>query len=201
MPKKQSKVVASSSDENENVEMDDEYDSEDNSASLQSGNIAMMREVNKDNVLNYETDSDDDFEGQDSEELGQKMQAQKEALRMNDTWGKNKKSYYQASSEEDESEAEEQDQLNEARRLQEIRSRKLAKQFKAQHNEQESDESDDQPDKQDVGSDDDSSDNQENEGHKKLGDQLFDSDYEAGQNKEETKQAAELNLLDPEIVQ
>jgi len=36
---------------------------------------------------------------------------------------------------------------------------------------------------------------------RKLGDELFDSDNEAKANKEETKQAAELNLLEPEIVQ
>ena len=129
------------------------------------------------------------------------MQKQKNELLMNDTWGKKKKAYYQDSSEEDESEAEEMDQLNEARRLQEIRGRKLAKQFKAQHDEKASDdESDSQQEKQDVESEDDSSDAENGGVNKKLGDQLFDSDYEAGQAKEETKQAAELNLLDPEVM-
>ena len=64
---------------------------------------------------------------------------------MNDTWGKKKKAYYQASSEEDDSEAEDLDQLNEAKRLQEIRGRKLAKQFKAQHENASDDDSDSQP--------------------------------------------------------
>jgi hypothetical protein len=48
-------------------------------------------------------------------------------------------------------------------------------------------------------SDGDSSDDSET--GRKLGDELFDSDNEAKAKKEETKQAAELNLLEPEIVQ
>ena len=126
MPKKP-KVVASESDD---AEMIEDYDSEemDDSADLQNG--GEIREVNKDHLLNYESD-DSDEDAEDSDDLSKNMQAQKEkALRPNDTWGKNKKGYYQASSEEDGSE-EEEDQLNEAKRLQEIRSKKLAKQFKA----------------------------------------------------------------------
>ena len=91
----------------------------------------MMREVNEEHLLNYETDSEEDPDGSESgnendDVLGRKMQSQKDELIMNDTWGKKRKSYHQVGSEEDDSEAEE-DQLNEAKRLQAIRSRKLAK--------------------------------------------------------------------------
>ena len=100
MPKKP-KVVASESDD---AEMNEDYDSEemDGSENLQDGDE--IREVNKDHLLNYE--SDDSGEDDESDDLGKKMQSQKEE-RMNDTWGKHKKSYYQASSEEDGSELEE----------------------------------------------------------------------------------------------
>ena len=66
MPKKQPKVVASSSEDNENFEMEEDYDSEGDSEGLQDTNPATIREVNKDNVLNYQTDSEDDSEGLDS---------------------------------------------------------------------------------------------------------------------------------------
>ena len=94
--------------------MEEEYESEDDSEPLNATD--KIPEVNKDNVLNYESDSEDE-QGDSSEDLGAKLQTQKEELRMNDTWGKKKKAYYQASSEEDSSQDEEQDQLNEAKRL------------------------------------------------------------------------------------
>ena len=127
MPKKP-KVVASESDD---AEMNAEYDSEEMDDSEDLQGEGAIRQANAENLLNYESDDSDDA-GDDSDDLGGHMQAQKEAAqRPNDTWGKNKKGYYQASSEEDGSQSEEEDQLNEAKRLQEIRSKKLAKQFKA----------------------------------------------------------------------
>lgn len=49
-------------------------------------------EVNKDNLLNYESDdSDDDVEvngiDNDSDDFGQKLKKQKQEFLMNDTWG------------------------------------------------------------------------------------------------------------------
>ena len=65
MPKKQ-KVVASESDD---IEMDDDYNSEemDDSEDL-AGGTEEIREVNKDHLLNYESDdSDEDYESDDLE--------------------------------------------------------------------------------------------------------------------------------------
>ena len=53
MPKKQPKVVASSSEDNENSEMEEDYDSDIERESLKDDHPNEMREVNKDNVLNY----------------------------------------------------------------------------------------------------------------------------------------------------
>lgn len=68
------------------------------------------------------------------------MQKQKEALRMNDTWGKTKKSYYKNKddSDDDKSSSGDEDQLREAERLQNIRRQKLAKQFSKEISESDS---------------------------------------------------------------
>jgi hypothetical protein len=111
--------------------MVEDYDSEDMDDSQDLQGDGAARQANPENLLNYESDDSDDADDA-SDDLGGHMQAQKEAAqRPNDTWGKHKKGYYQASSEEDGSQSEDEDQLNEAKRLQEIRSKKLAKQFKA----------------------------------------------------------------------
>lgn len=75
-------------------------------------------EVDRGNILNYESDSSDEEEGEE-DSLDEKMQKQKEALRMNDTWGKTKKSYYKNKddSDEDKSSSGDEDQLREAERL------------------------------------------------------------------------------------
>ena len=51
--------------------MEEEYESEVESVEA-NGAVEPMREVNKDNVLNYESDSEDDQD--ESEDLGAKMQ-------------------------------------------------------------------------------------------------------------------------------
>ena len=75
-------------------------------------------EVDRGNILNYESDSSDEEEGEE-DSLDEKMQKQKEALRMNNTWGKTKKSYYKNKdeSDEDKSSSGDEDQLREAERL------------------------------------------------------------------------------------
>ena len=60
-------------------------------------------EVDRKNILNYESDSSDENEGiSDEDSLDAKMQKQKEDLKMNDTWGKTKKSYYKNKDDSDE---------------------------------------------------------------------------------------------------
>ena len=51
-----------------------------------------------------------------------------------------------------------------------------------------------------MSDDDDSDDSDEGDGKKRLGDQLFDSDDAIAEGHEETKKAAELNVMNPEIV-
>ena len=52
--------------------MEEEYESEEDSGDI-GGAAETIREVNKDNVLNYESDSDDNEEDE-SDDLGAKMQ-------------------------------------------------------------------------------------------------------------------------------
>ncbi len=89
-----------------------------------------VREVDKDHILNYQSDSSDQSDGEESS-LDAKMEKQKAALRMNDAWGKNKKSYYKNKEDSDEDESSDEDQAIEAERLQKIRREKLARQFAA----------------------------------------------------------------------
>jgi hypothetical protein len=129
---KQKKESVSSNDEaeygSEAGESMMDYGSDD--ASVNVNNDA-PREVNRANVLNYA--SDDSSEDEDrADDLGESSDAG-DGKRDNVAWGKNKKSYYgkgEESSGMDSSEAEE-DQLQEAARLQEIRRKKLARQMAA----------------------------------------------------------------------
>lgn len=90
--------------------------------------------------MNYESDSSDDSEAEE-DSLDAKLEKQKEAVRMNDTWGKNKKSYYKNKDDSDSEESSDGDQLAEAERLQQIRRQKLAKQFAAANEASQSDHS------------------------------------------------------------
>jgi hypothetical protein len=85
-----------------------------------------VREVDKDHILNYQSDSSDQSDGEESS-LDAKMEKQKASLRMNDAWGKNKKSYYKNKEDSDEDESSDEDQAIEAERLQKIRREKLAR--------------------------------------------------------------------------
>ena len=136
MPKKESVSSASPSDQSD-------YDSENSGSQGLSTNQKpqVLREVNRANVLNYQSDSsDEDIEGQDSDEMIptlKKSHFKNEPKAFDQTknpWGVNKKSFYQSKGEADSdnslssSEAEE-DQLKEAERLAKIRREKLARQL------------------------------------------------------------------------
>jgi hypothetical protein len=71
--------------------------------------------------MNYESDSSDEDVADSEEDLDAKMEQQRAALRMNDTWGKTKKSYYKNKEDSDSEESSDGDQLAEAERLQKIR--------------------------------------------------------------------------------
>ena len=148
-----------------------------------------VREVDKDHILNYQSDSSDGSDGEESS-LDAKMEKQKQALRMNDTWGKTKKSYYKNKEDSNEDESSDEDQAIEAERLQRIRREKLARQFAAT---KEMDQSDASEESKSDPSDSDSDDSDQQ--GKKLGDALFASDDE--RRMEEAKQ---LNLLDKKVV-
>lgn len=138
------------------------------------------------NVLNYESDSS---EGSDDEgSLSEQMEKQKEAVRMNDAWGKNKKSYYKGKDESDSGQSSDEDQALEAERLQKIRRQKLAKQFAAK----EISSSDSEEEVKSASSD---SDNSDDQPRRKLGDALFAADDD--HHKEEVKQ---LSVLDKKVV-
>ena len=157
-----------------------------------------MREVDQANLLNYQTDSDDD--AMDSDDIGAGLEKQKEELQDRDAaWGKSKKDYYKADSDSDDGSENEEDLAKEAMRLQSIRQKKLAKQFAAKQQDSEEDEADAEAQKEAVvSSEEDESSDDAAEGKKKLGDKLFDSDDEGAH--EETKKAAELNMMNPELV-
>ena len=96
----------------------EEYDSEEMDESDQEAGV-----VNKANVLNYKSDDSSQQSGSDSQES-----EEEEPARANEAWGKNKQSYYGKDGESSgDSSAGEEDQQQEALRLQEIRRKKLAK--------------------------------------------------------------------------
>ena len=159
-----------------------------------------MREVDQANVLNYQTDSEDD-DAMDSDDIGAGLEQQKEELQDRDAaWGKSKKDYYKADSDSDDGSENEEDLAKEAMRLQSIRQKKLARQFAAKQQDSEEDEADAEAEKEAavVSSEEDESSDDAAEGKRKLGDKLFDSDDEGAH--EETKKAAELNVMNPELV-
>ena len=118
-----------------------------------------------------------------------------------EAWGKSKKNFYKADSDSDSGSEDEEELAKEAIRLQKIRQQKLAKQFAAQQDsdEAQSDEGEGRASKakkvQEMSDEDESSDE---EPGARLGDKLFDSDEDAGH--EETKKAAELNAMSPELM-
>ena len=139
-----------------------------------------MREVDQANVLNYQTDSEDD-DAMDSDDIGAGLEQQKEELQDRDAaWGKSKKDYYKADSDSDDGSENEEDLAKEAMRLQSIRQKKLARQFAAKQQDSEEDEADAEAEKEAavVSSEEDESSDDAAEGKRKLGDKLFDSDDE-----------------------
>jgi len=191
MPKQKQTRKESVSSEPE----DEDYDSEEMSddEEMESSSDALgdqnMREVNHMNVLNYQTDSDDDDSEGLSDELGQNLAKQKEELLMTkEAWGKQKKNYYKADSDSDEGSEDEEELAKEALRLQAIRQKKLAKQFAARKDSE--DDSEGQlASKQDVKLQSSDEESNDDDGKARLGDKLFDSEEEGH---EETKKAAEL---------
>lgn len=124
MPKqkvKQAKQKESVSEEEQadydSEEMQDVSDEE--MSSDEAGDIgdSQMREVDSKNVLNYQTDSDEDGDGS-SDDLGANLAKQKEELQMADgAWGKKKKNYYKDDSDSDEGSEDEAELATEAMRL------------------------------------------------------------------------------------
>ena len=111
-----------------------DYDSEDQDEEMSSGDElgnAEMREADQRNLLNYQTDSEDDDDGEDSNDLDRNLEKQKEELQMNEAWGKHKRNYYKSDSDSDEGSEDDQELAQEALRLQSIRQKKLAKQLAA----------------------------------------------------------------------
>jgi hypothetical protein len=79
-------------------------------------------EVNREHVLNYESDdSDDDNNDIDSDEsIGKKLKKQKEELTMNDAWGSSKRGFYGRDKKRDDessSDGDDEDEYQEALRL------------------------------------------------------------------------------------
>lgn len=96
-------------------------------------------------MLNYQTDSDDEMNSSDDDDLGVNLEKQKREMigdGKDAAWGKSKKTYYKGDSDSDDGSSAEEDLANEALRLQKIRQQKLAKQFEKQQDSEEEDEGD-----------------------------------------------------------
>ena len=116
----------------------DDYDEE--VSSVEQTPAKGLREVNRANILNYESDSSEVEDGEDSAEMMPKISKSQQKNQpkafdeSKNVWGATKKSFYQSKGEADSdaslssSEAEE-DQLKEAERLAQIRRQKLARQL------------------------------------------------------------------------
>ena len=121
MPKKEvlrKESVSSEEQDYDSEEMDADSDADEDMSS--SGEEALgdakLREVDRRNVLNYQTDSEDDED--ESDDLGTNLQKQKEDLLMNnEAWGKRKQNYYKNDSDSDEGSEDEEELAKEALRL------------------------------------------------------------------------------------
>ena len=204
LKKKQRKESVSSKDHQEEEESEDYGSSDEAGSSGGELGDGQMREVDQRNLLNYQTDSEDgsDVEGMsDDDDLAANLDKQRKDSQMNEAWGKRKKNYYKDDSDSDEGSEDEAELANEALRLQAIRQKKLAKQMAAKEDSE--GESEDARmgtgNKVDVSSDEDDDDSDDGNKRAKIGDKLFDSEDDGGKH-EETKRAAELNSMDPELV-
>lgn len=96
MPKNISKRKTPSSDEEEALSLDDDIPSSGDDDYQDDANEE--REVNKEHLLNYESDdSDSDVQGLDSDDnddFGRGLKKQKEDLVMNEAWGSKKRNFY-----------------------------------------------------------------------------------------------------------
>ena len=160
---------------------------------------AEIREVNRANILNYESDSSDDNEGEHDSSLdvvkantiNPNAAGKDEAHFSNNPWGANKKSFYkQGDSDNDVSSSEaELDMQKEADRLAEIRRAKIAKQMaRRQQQEEVVEAADSGEEAKEVASDSES----EDLDVVKLGNRLFDDSSD-----EEKKTAQRLLKSDP----
>ena len=92
-----------SEDEMENDDVSGDQDMESSDGDEDDLGDQQMREVNSKNVLNYQTDSDEDGGGGSSDDLGANLAKQKEELQIADkAWGKKKKNFYKDDSDSDE---------------------------------------------------------------------------------------------------
>ena len=106
MPSKQKVKPVHKEEESHSEEDEQSYDLEDDDmeivddSQIDSGDDASddgdIREVDKANLLNYQSDDSEDVEGMDDddESFDNKIKKQKEDLLANDTWGRQKKNFY-----------------------------------------------------------------------------------------------------------
>ena len=98
------------------------YESSDGSEDQVMGGASNLREADQRNLLNYQTDSDEDDVDSSEDDLGTNLEKQKREIADNDAvWGKSKGGYYKADSDSDEGSENEEDLAKEALRLQKIR--------------------------------------------------------------------------------
>jgi hypothetical protein len=85
-------------------------------------------EVNREHVLNYESDDSDDEDIDSDDDIGKGLTKQKEELIMNDAWGSSKRGFYGRDKKRDDessSDGDDEDEYQEALRLQKVRAKKL----------------------------------------------------------------------------
>ena len=92
MPKKQQKYESSEDNQDDDIES---YDDEMDDSNDINDNEDREIEINKEHILNYESDdSSDGMNDSDEDDLDKGLAKQKEDLIMNDTWGSKKRNFY-----------------------------------------------------------------------------------------------------------
>lgn len=92
MPKKQQKYESSEDDQDDDIES---YDDEMDDSNDINDNEDREIEINKEHILNYESDdSSDGMNDSEQDDLDKGLAKQKEDLIMNDTWGSKKRNFY-----------------------------------------------------------------------------------------------------------
>lgn len=86
--KESSEEIEESEEDIEDDSNIEEYDSEEGAS--EEENEGGVREVNKEHLLNYESDDSDEAIEESSQEFANKVRKEKEELTANDTWGRKK---------------------------------------------------------------------------------------------------------------